>query len=213
MPDRPNPDASQIDCLLVGLVATERLAAALAACIAPGFTLYLSGGLGAGKTALTRALLRSLGFAGRVRSPTFTLLEPYNLPKFELHHYDFYRLESPEAWREAGFESSFDGRVAVVVEWPEMAGGTLPAPDLDIELRILLASEGTQSFHPLSSDSAIASSSGPEPERESDHPPEDRRLARIQARSPRGEACLSKLDAEGFFGALPGLGSPSETPD
>jgi tRNA threonylcarbamoyladenosine biosynthesis protein TsaE len=212
MPDRPHPDTSQIDCSLVGLPATERLAAVLAACFAPGFTLYLTGGLGAGKTALTRALLRSLGFAGRVRSPTFTLLEPYNLPKFELHHYDFYRLENPEAWREAGFEASFDGRVAVVVEWPEMAGGTLPAPDLDIELCIVLAADGTQSLRPLSSANTTGSGYGPEPEGNAAPSPEDCRLARVRAHSPRGEACVSRLHAEGFCGTPPGRGSPSETP-
>jgi tRNA threonylcarbamoyladenosine biosynthesis protein TsaE len=136
MTDDHDPHAPTIECTLDGQSATEQFAAALARDFAPGFVVYLSGGLGAGKTTLTRALLRALGFNGRVKSPTFALLEPYNLPKFALHHYDFYRLESPEAWREAGFESSFDGQVAVVIEWPERAGGTLPPPDLEIELHV-----------------------------------------------------------------------------
>jgi tRNA threonylcarbamoyladenosine biosynthesis protein TsaE len=139
--------------------------------------LYLSGGLGAGKTTLTRALLRSLGFGGRVKSPTFSLLEPYNLPKFELHHYDFYRLDAPDAWREAGFETSFDGRVAVVVEWPEMAGGTLPRPDLEMQMRL---GDADCKSGPVANESAT-----------------NRRVATIRAHSARGRTCLSRLVAAG----------------
>jgi tRNA threonylcarbamoyladenosine biosynthesis protein TsaE len=167
----------RIECLLEDPSATERLAGLLAGCFEPGFTLYLSGGLGAGKTTLTRALLRSLGFPGRVKSPTFSLLEPYNLAKFELHHYDFYRLDAPDAWREAGFETSFDGRVAVVVEWPEMAGGTLPRPDLGMQMRL------------VDTDFECG--------RADDESRADRRIATIRAHSERGRACLSRLVAAG----------------
>lgn len=181
MSEDPHSRPTQIDCLLKDLSETERLASLLADCFAPGFTLYLSGGLGAGKTTLTRALLRALGFNGRVKSPTFSLLEPYNLPKFELHHYDFYRLDSPEAWREAGFETSFDGRVAVVVEWPEMAGGTLPPPDLDVQLQLVDPTEEDAQDGITGAEHAA-----------------DRRLASVRAGSERGRGCLSRLVAAGF---------------
>lgn len=115
--------------------ATGRLAAALAPCVGPGFTLYLSGDLGTGKTAFTRALLRALGHAGRVRSPTFTLAEPYNLSSFTLYHFDFYRFSNENEWRDAGFEESIGGETAAVVEWPELAGSGLPAPDLWLRLQ------------------------------------------------------------------------------
>lgn len=116
--------------------ATAALAAAIAPSVGPGFVIHLSGDLGSGKTAFTRALLRALGYPGRVRSPTFTLAEPYNLSNFELYHFDFYRFSSDDEWREAGFEESIGGDVATVVEWPEMAGPGLPAPDLALHWAI-----------------------------------------------------------------------------
>ena len=75
---------------LKDLSSTSAFAGALAPLLHAGMKIYLSGDLGAGKTALVRALLRALGHTGRVNSPTFTLMEPYNLSKFELHHFDFY---------------------------------------------------------------------------------------------------------------------------
>ena len=132
----PSPAPSPAQGVLKGLDATRALAEVIARYLAPGFRLYLSGDLGSGKTALVRELLRSLGHRGRVASPTFALIEPYNLSRFELHHFDFYRLSHPGAWRDAGFEESFDGRAVVVVEWPEQAGGGLPTPDLHLSLAI-----------------------------------------------------------------------------
>lgn len=119
-------------------LADQRATAALAAAIAPhfrgGFVLFLSGGLGAGKTTFARALLSALGHSGRVPSPTFTLVQSYNLPNFELHHFDFYRFSSPDEWREAGFDEHVGGEAAAIVEWPELGGGDLPAPDLWLRL-------------------------------------------------------------------------------
>ncbi len=114
---------------------TGRLAEALASVLAPGVTIHLSGELGAGKTAFTRALLRHLGYTGRVRSPTFTLVEPYNLSRFPLYHFDFYRLGFEQAWLDAGFDEYLDGQAVAVIEWPEQAGNTLPLPDLAIRLQ------------------------------------------------------------------------------
>ncbi len=114
--------------------ATAQLAAALASQLRPGMVLGLSGPLGAGKTTLVRALLRSLGCTDRVRSPTFTLLEPYNLANFPLYHFDFYRFSSQDEWRHAGFEDYFGGPGVCLVEWPERAGAALARPDLHIAL-------------------------------------------------------------------------------
>lgn len=114
--------------------ATAALAERLAGAIGPGSVIWLSGGLGAGKTTLARALLRSLGHTGAVRSPTFTLIEPYNLPKFPVYHFDFYRFSSANEWRDAGFDEYFQGDGACLVEWPELAGPGLPAPDLALRL-------------------------------------------------------------------------------
>lgn len=114
--------------------ATNALAARLAPALGPGLLVTLSGGLGVGKTTFVRGLLRSLGYNGRVRSPTFTLLEPYNLPSFPVYHFDFYRFSSEDEWREAGFGDYFGGDGVCVVEWPERAGAGLPTADLQVAL-------------------------------------------------------------------------------
>lgn len=121
--------------LLADESATDRFANTLAKALQPGVRVYLSGNLGAGKTRLTRGLLRGLGHTGRVRSPTFTLLEPYKFLSFDLYHFDFYRFSGENEWREAGFDELLSDPTAVcVVEWPEMAGGLLPKPDLGLKL-------------------------------------------------------------------------------
>ena len=107
----------------------------LACGIAPGLQVHLHGDLGAGKTTLVRGLLRALGFEGRVKSPTFTLVEPYELSKLSLYHFDFYRFETPEELRTAGFLEFFATSAVCIVEWPEKAQAHLPAPDLEIWLR------------------------------------------------------------------------------
>ena len=142
--------------------ATRRLGAALAESIATSFLLsgsaavvYFSGDLGAGKTTLIRALLRALGVAGRIKSPTYALVEPYEIslqnlpnlksrlefpPKLSLYlqlrcyHFDFYRFGGTREWLEAGFREYFDGRSLCLVEWPENAGEVLPRPDLHVHL-------------------------------------------------------------------------------
>ncbi|MEZ5729649.1 MAG: tRNA (adenosine(37)-N6)-threonylcarbamoyltransferase complex ATPase subunit type 1 TsaE [Burkholderiaceae bacterium] len=126
--------AKTIRLELADEAATAALGGLLARAISPGFVMHLSGDLGAGKTTLARHLIRALGYTGRVKSPTFALVELYNFPKFDLYHFDFYRLTAQEAWREAGFEEQLDGAAAALVEWPEMAGDTLPAPDVRVRL-------------------------------------------------------------------------------
>lgn len=115
--------------------ATRALGARLARALEPGLRLYLHGDLGSGKTTLARGLLRGLGFQGRVKSPTYTLVELYTVSRLNLYHFDFYRFRDPKEWRDAGFNEYFGDSSVCLVEWPEKAGGLLPAADLDIALR------------------------------------------------------------------------------
>lgn len=114
--------------------ATLALGAALAECLEPGLVVYLRGDLGAGKTTLARGVLRGLGYAGPVRSPTYTLVELYELSRLHLHHFDFYRFQDPREWIDAGFRESFNGRNVSLIEWPEKAAGSVPSADLEITL-------------------------------------------------------------------------------
>jgi tRNA threonylcarbamoyladenosine biosynthesis protein TsaE len=114
--------------------ATLSLGEALAHSIEPGLVIYLRGDLGAGKTTLARGILRGLGHAGRVRSPTYTLVEVYELSRLHLHHFDFYRFQDPREWIDAGFRESFNGRNVSLIEWPEKAAGSVPPADLEIAL-------------------------------------------------------------------------------
>jgi tRNA threonylcarbamoyladenosine biosynthesis protein TsaE len=114
--------------------ATEALGARLAAVLPPGGILYLQGELGTGKTTLVRGLLRALGQPGTVRSPTYTLVEPYTLAGRHLVHLDLYRLADPEELEWLGLRDFLDGQTVLLVEWPERGRGVLPAADLIIAL-------------------------------------------------------------------------------
>lgn len=116
--------------------ATLALGAQLAAGLAPGLVLYLRGDLGAGKTTLARGLLHALGHTGRVKSPTYTLVELYNLSNLCLHHFDFYRFENPQEWLDAGLREAFGGPAVCLVEWPDKAGPSLPPPDVEVTLSV-----------------------------------------------------------------------------
>lgn len=117
-----------------------------------GFNFRLNGGLGAGKTTLTRALLRACGVSGRVRSPTFELVEDYEIgATLAFHHFDFYRFESAEEFDEAGFRELFGLGMVTACEWSEKAAPYLPQADLEISLRVQnLSREATlKAFTPL----------------------------------------------------------------
>jgi len=120
--------------------ATLALGAALARALAPGLVIYLHGDLGAGKTALTRALLRATGHQGTVKSPTYTLSEPYRVQldgaPVNVIHYDLYRMSSPEEFLDAGFREDFDGKNICIVEWPEKGEPVLPPPDVRVWLSV-----------------------------------------------------------------------------
>lgn len=123
-----------LDLHLADEAATDALGARLARGLSPGLSIHLVGDLGTGKTALVRACLRALGYAGKVKSPTYTLVEPYSVSKLPLYHFDFYRLREPREWLEAGFREYFNAASVCLVEWPEKAAD-LPDPDLRITLR------------------------------------------------------------------------------
>jgi tRNA threonylcarbamoyladenosine biosynthesis protein TsaE len=120
--------------------ATQALGGALARALQPGLVIYLNGDLGAGKTALTRALLHAAGHRGAVKSPTYTLSEPYRITldgeAVELIHYDLYRMASPEEFLDAGFREDFNGHNICIVEWPEKGAPVLPPPDVNVLLEV-----------------------------------------------------------------------------
>ena len=157
--------APPAQCLALPLaVDSDRLGEALAHGIVDlfdrgfppdGFTLHFSGPLGAGKTTIVRALLRRLGVDGRIKSPTYTLVEPYVIEmqksiesrqcaKLHCYHFDFYRFEDPHEWLDAGFRDDFSDAALRLVEWPERAladgGSLLPPPD--VALRIAPEGDG-----------------------------------------------------------------------
>ncbi len=100
--------------------------------------IALEGDLGAGKTTLARYLIQGMGYVGKVKSPTYTLCEPYSVHIHEqalmAHHFDLYRMRTPLEWQEAGFAEHFDEPGFCIIEWPEKAEGTLPLFDLQITL-------------------------------------------------------------------------------
>ena len=100
--------------------------------------VFLKGELGAGKTTLVRGILRALGFRGAVKSPTYTLLEPYD--DYGVYHFDFYRIGDSQELEFIGVDEHMADTSIKLIEWPERAGGRLPVPDIDIGL--FVAGEG-----------------------------------------------------------------------
>ena len=121
--------------------ATIDFGAVLAKAITPGLAIYLHGDLGAGKTTLVRGLLHGLGYAGKVKSPTYTLVEPYEMldsdaAQLNLYHFDLYRFNDEEEWEAAGFRDYFNPGSVCLIEWPEKAAHVLPEPDVEISFSI-----------------------------------------------------------------------------
>jgi tRNA threonylcarbamoyladenosine biosynthesis protein TsaE len=112
-----------------------QLAAALTranlnACIA------LQGDLGAGKTTFVRHLLRALGVEGRIKSPTYAVVEPYTVSAGDVWHFDFYRFSDPREWEDAGFRDIFASAGLKLCEWPQNAAGVMPTPDLELNITV-----------------------------------------------------------------------------
>jgi tRNA threonylcarbamoyladenosine biosynthesis protein TsaE len=116
--------------------AMEAFGAAIARATAGNVRIYLSGELAAGKTTLARGYLRARGHAGAVKSPTFTLVESYELDGRMVHHFDLYRIADPEELEYIGLDEYFEAGADCLVEWPRRGNGVLPAADLDISLEV-----------------------------------------------------------------------------
>ncbi|WP_228720677.1 tRNA (adenosine(37)-N6)-threonylcarbamoyltransferase complex ATPase subunit type 1 TsaE [Nitrogeniibacter mangrovi] len=115
---------------------TLAMGAKLAPALASGLVIYLEGDLGAGKTTLVRGLLRALGHAGSVKSPTYTLIEPYVVSRLNLYHFDFYRFTSAEEYLDAGLDEYFANHGVCLVEWPDKAAPYVAPPDVVIRLTV-----------------------------------------------------------------------------
>lgn len=128
--------AVSIECRLNDEAGTLAVAKVLAGCLEGRGLVFLQGQLGAGKTTFCRGILRGMGHEGAVKSPTFTLVEPYKLGQMQIFHFDLYRLGDPNELEYIGVDDYLDGQNLCLVEWPERAEGFLPEADLVVRLEV-----------------------------------------------------------------------------
>lgn len=152
--------------------------------------IELQGDLGAGKTTFVRHLLRELGVQGRIKSPTYAVVEPHEArpgpdgePVLRIWHFDFYRFNDPREWEEAGFRDLFASPGLKLAEWPDKAQGMLPTPDLVLQLQVL---------GPNNESESESESAGAEDAEEA--PPAPRQVV-LTAATPLGQALLESLRA------------------
>ena len=119
---------------LHNLSETELLAKHMAQSITSDFVVILNGNLGAGKTTLVRSILRELGITGTIKSPTFTLVEPYHIQKLQIYHFDLYRFIDQHEWYGAGFDEYFTQDSVCFIEWAEKATGLIPQIDWQVSI-------------------------------------------------------------------------------
>jgi len=120
--------------LIPTTTAMEEFGHALACVCYPRSILHLSGDLGVGKTTLVRGFLHALGYPGIVKSPTYTLIEPYQINERMLYHLDLYRLGDPEELEYLGIRDYLDDEAICLIEWPEKGGIVTPTPDVKIQI-------------------------------------------------------------------------------
>lgn len=120
---------------LASVDSTARFARCLSECVRAPTSLFFYGDLGAGKTTFIRAFLQAAGVTGRVKSPTYTMVEPYTVNAIQLYHFDLYRLEAPDALDAIGISDYFMANSICLFEWPERGQPRLPDPDITVKLQ------------------------------------------------------------------------------
>lgn len=121
---------------LADLDSTDRLAKKIANALMPGVVIYLYGVLGAGKTTLVRAILGALGHTGVTKSPTYTLVETYNINSLHVNHFDLYRLADPSELEFIGIRDYMNGISVCILEWPDKGSGYIPSADLEVTIQL-----------------------------------------------------------------------------
>jgi tRNA threonylcarbamoyladenosine biosynthesis protein TsaE len=165
--------------------------------------IELHGDLGAGKTTFTRHLLRALGLTGRIKSPTYAVVESYQVPtsdtssSLDIHHFDFYRFDDPREWEEAGFRELFAQPGLKLAEWPDKAQGWLPSADLRMNIRML-----------PSDDEATGGSDPTDPTKTGEPAELAGAVEAVEADEPARQVTLTAQSAAGLLLLAAALGDP-----
>lgn len=168
--------------VLKDIAQTKKLAKLIAQVIVPDFVVTLNGELGAGKTALVKEILYALGIKITVKSPTFTIVEPYNIGNLAIYHFDLYRFSNPDEWFHSGFDEYFTANSICFIEWADRAKELIPVIDWQINIGIE-SSNNDMYVDELKNNCDIAKMNFNQA----------KRIAWIESRSKKGEQCLKRL--------------------